>query len=162
MNSNALSILNAITRITCNPPHTRKFFACAKHPIPLRICKLCTKYIKLIKYSYKCETCSQTFCLHHFIRHILIFKNAVEFSYRGCNEYAIGSIQKFMTYYNLKECQRYSINLSSNYLMCFIELNPEDYAKLPSYLIALTKSGNIKKLSESIISPAAKQLWNPV
>jgi hypothetical protein len=147
----SVSILKFISRIQCNAGnHTRKFHFCLKHSNPTHLCKLCLKKSKQLRYAYICQFCSQGFCLHHFLKHTLIFKNVTAFAPGECMENGITNVSAFMNHFTPKKCHRYSQSLTTDAFRFYLELTPEEYKNLSNYLIAFTKPGAIKNLSNPL------------
>ena len=61
------------TRMVClKEDHTHKNpLVCKKHDTPVYKCKLCKT--KWISYAYRCDICSNNFCIFHYLFHIQLF-----------------------------------------------------------------------------------------
>ena len=69
-----LSISQFITRLTCKVHVQRNQCICKNHSTLHYNCALCQRLSKWASYAYRCSLCHQSYCLHHFIDHNIIFQ----------------------------------------------------------------------------------------
>lgn len=67
-----------LTRLICNPIHTRKQHKCTKHQHAQYQCNLCrlNYHNQHYHYTYSCPICCQTYCILHIVEHYYLLQTA--------------------------------------------------------------------------------------